>query len=363
MEYENRAGCYARIEEIRNRPLIVYATSVRSNSSANMASDVIPEFIKQIELIPKDITDVDVLIVSNGGDPITSWRIMGILRERFERIGVLVPFVAYSAATLLALGADEIVMHPYSNIGPIDPQVTVSKPNGRVSFSSEDIRYFIEFVKKDFGISGQAELSAALGLLCKNDIIDPINLGTTKRSQQLSIALGEKMLSMHMKDAEKAHTIAEKLNSSFYHHGYTVGRKEAESMGLNVQTPPPALQELMWSVWSSLCCDMECNKPFDLMAEIMNNPSFEYLKTAQTVSVPINIPAPITQQIVAQITAQNCAAQVRNTVVLRRLLAVIESVRCRSGVFLESNVLAWRNIDGNISVNVTDSTKGWEDLA
>jgi ClpP class serine protease len=75
-------------------------------------------------------------VVSNGGDPIVAWRAITLLRERVEQIGVLVPQAAYSAATLLAMGADEIVMHPNGNLGPVDPQILVKRsgePNHSVS--------------------------------------------------------------------------------------------------------------------------------------------------------------------------------------------------------------------------------------
>ncbi len=126
MSYVTRKLLLQSISEKRNRPVITYVTSIRPNMSCNMAGDAIIPVIEQIELIPETAKEVDFLIISNGGDPITALRIMSLLRERFDRIAVLLPYVAYSAATILALGADEIVMHPYSNLGPVDPQLTLS---------------------------------------------------------------------------------------------------------------------------------------------------------------------------------------------------------------------------------------------
>jgi hypothetical protein len=118
MTYEDRVRLYNKIEEVRGRPLITYITSSRVNAAGIMAADVIPEFCKQITKIPHEKTEVDLLLVSNGGDPVVSWRIISLLRERFKKVGVLLPYQAYSAATLVALGADDIVMHPFSNLGP-----------------------------------------------------------------------------------------------------------------------------------------------------------------------------------------------------------------------------------------------------
>ena len=129
MGYSERKKLYQAYEEKRNRPLISYVTSIRPNLPSQMASDAITTIIHQISQIPEDKNSIDFLIISNGGDPIVALRIITILRERFEHISVIVPYVAFSAATILALGADEIVMHPYSNLGPVDPQLSVTKMN------------------------------------------------------------------------------------------------------------------------------------------------------------------------------------------------------------------------------------------
>ena len=140
MSYDSRLELYKRIETARGRPLIAYITSSRQNASAQMASDVIPQFTKQLIRIPRASQEVDVLIVSNGGDPTVSWRMISLIRERFQKVGVLLPYAAFSAATLLALGADEIVMHPFSNLGPVDPQLSYPKTNSDATGSARQCR-------------------------------------------------------------------------------------------------------------------------------------------------------------------------------------------------------------------------------
>ena len=104
MSFDDRVMLYRKIEDLRKRPLVVYVTSSRQNASGQMASDVIPQLTKQLVAIPKDYEDIDLLIVSNGGDPIVSWRMISMIRETFKKVGILLPYAAYSAATLLALG-------------------------------------------------------------------------------------------------------------------------------------------------------------------------------------------------------------------------------------------------------------------
>lgn len=202
MAYSSRIAFYRTIEEYRQRPLIAYVTSSRHNASGVMSSDVIPHFIKQIREIPKEQQKVDILVVSHGGDPNVPWRIVSILRERFQSVGIMLPYAAYSAATLMALGADEIVMHPFANLGPVDPQLTYRKPGTEqtINFGSEDLRNFLEFVRSDVGISDQEQITRAFELLCKD--VGTVPIGVAKRSTQLSLSMGEKLLSLHIATLE-----------------------------------------------------------------------------------------------------------------------------------------------------------------
>ena len=172
MELGERIKRYRAIEAHRKRPLIVYATSTRANASAMMAADVVREFIDQLDAI-NDGKVVDILIHSSGGDALTSWKLMSMLRERFESVAVLVPYMAFSAATIFALGADEIVMHPHASLGPIDPQITIQTTGGGARrFSFEDVGAFLRFVTDEIGISEQAYVSAVVEKLFS--VVDPV---------------------------------------------------------------------------------------------------------------------------------------------------------------------------------------------
>jgi hypothetical protein len=102
---------YREIESERERPLIVYATSPRQAAGGSIASDVIPEFLDQLATLPRSCQAVDVLIASNGGDPNTAWRIVSLIRERVEKLGVLIRR-RHSALRPDRAGADEVLMHP-----------------------------------------------------------------------------------------------------------------------------------------------------------------------------------------------------------------------------------------------------------
>src|SRR5947209_8738431 len=105
MGLNQRLTLYQKIEGHRKRPMLVYVTSKREGINASMASNALPYVIDQLNALPADATDLDLLIVSLGGDPMVAWRIMSLIRQRVDRVSVLIPQSAYSAATLVALGA------------------------------------------------------------------------------------------------------------------------------------------------------------------------------------------------------------------------------------------------------------------
>lgn len=358
ISYDERVNLYNQIEKIRGRPLICYVTSSRNNASANMASDVIPEFAKQILSIPTTNKKVDILIVSNGGDPTVSWRIISLLRERFNEVGVLLPYAAYSAATLLSLGADEILMHPFSNLGPVDPQLSYRKRNNEpINFGSEDLSHFIEFVRKDVGISDQEQLEKAFELICKD--VGAIPIGVAKRGTNLALSMGEKLLSLHMKDKSKATAIAEALNKSFYNHGYPVGRSEAKSIGLSIIEPEPLLENLMWKIWENIETELECNKPFNPLEIIFNHQeTASLLAPVPQIQLPTNLPPQIAQQAYNAILQQIQVISI-NPLDYEVTNATLESARCRSKFITKGKINAVRKPDMNIAVNIITTSCGW----
>lgn len=363
MGYAERVELYKQIEEVRKRPLITYVTSSRSDGGGGrMGSDAIPMFCEQIQRLPTTAHGVDVLIVSEGGDPIVSWRIISMLRERFDKIGVLLPYQAYSAATLLALGADEIIMHSFSNLGPVDPQLHVEKNNeGKregLDFAAEDLSHFIDFVQSDVGITDQAQKERAFELLCKE--VGTVPIGAAKRSSNLALSLGEKLLSLHMDDQNKVRAISEALNKSFYHHGYPVGRAEAKKIGLPIIEAPDDLETLIWEVWKDLEGEMKCNEPFNPFEVVMADPTLsQQIGPVPQIQVPANLPPDLLQQIYQQFL-QNVPVVPVQPIYYEFFNATIESTRIRSEYRSRIMISAIRNPDLNININVTPISQGWK---
>lgn len=282
MGIEARIQLYQQMEQIRKRPLLVYVTSSRVNAHAQIAGDVIPEFLDQLQALPKGCKELDLLLVSNGGDPTVAWRVVSLIRERVEKFSVLVPQAAFSAATLIALGADEIVMHPHGNLGPTDPQIMVkhrNNGNGQadlIPFGSEDLGAFLKYARESVGLTDQAQLKDIFAKFC--DEVGTVAIGVAARSSQLGVVMGEKLLQLHMtgdSNMQKARGISEKLTRDYFHHGYPVSRKEAKDIGLKVAKEMPEVEDLMWQIWTNLSEELALRTPFQPISLIAKLPGYE----------------------------------------------------------------------------------------
>ncbi|HWA82808.1 MAG TPA: hypothetical protein VG820_05220, partial [Fimbriimonadaceae bacterium] len=93
----------------------------------------IPPFVDLLHDVETG-SDVDLLLQTPGGDVDQAERIVLMCRKRVGdgTFRVLVPDSAKSAGTLIAIAADEIVMGEPSELGPIDPQISVTTANGEL---------------------------------------------------------------------------------------------------------------------------------------------------------------------------------------------------------------------------------------
>ena len=82
--------------------------------------------------VPED-SNIDFLLHTGGGDVDSAEKITKLLWSKVGLNGslrVIVPDFAKSAGTLIAIGADTIMMSESSELGPIDPQVVISDGDG-----------------------------------------------------------------------------------------------------------------------------------------------------------------------------------------------------------------------------------------
>jgi hypothetical protein len=76
--------------------------------------------------------DLDLLLHTGGGDVDAAEKVINMVRNKVGTgvLRIVVPDYAKSAGTLMVLAADYVVMSDTSELGPIDPQITLSDGNG-----------------------------------------------------------------------------------------------------------------------------------------------------------------------------------------------------------------------------------------
>jgi hypothetical protein len=279
---------YKIIEELqkeRGSLVITYITSTRLNFEAQIAFDAIRIIYDHLILnnANKNKTKIDLFLHSNGGDSVVPWRLVTLLREYCKKLTVLIPHKAYSAATLIALGADEIIMHPMGIMGPVDPTVTnifnptnPANPNQILGISVEDVSSYINLIKEDVGIHHEDELIQAFNILANK--VHPLALGNVKRFMVQSRMMAKKLLELHMgksDDEHKINDIVDNLTSKLYYHAHPINRNEAKSLGLKVIKPPILIENLLWKLYLEYEAEMLMDKPFMPLTELFNqDPNF-----------------------------------------------------------------------------------------
>lgn len=110
------------------KPVISYFTSFRHPVMiTDEDADMLEGLLQKCDLS----NGFYLLLSSPGGDGLAAERIVNICRSYSgdEKYGVIVPGKAKSAATMICLGASEIMMSKTSELGPVDPQI-VMEENG-----------------------------------------------------------------------------------------------------------------------------------------------------------------------------------------------------------------------------------------
>lgn len=264
-----------RIEQLRGSKVILYATSDRpAPFGGQIGLDVIPLFKKHLEKIGK-VAKIDLVIFSTGGDTLVPWRLVAMIREYCGEYSLIVLHKAHSAATMIALGADSVLMDELSEMSPIDPSVTNSynpsdPQNSQVKLpiSVEDVFAYLDLASKKIGIKREEELVKVFNKLIEsNPSVHPLAIGNVFRSHNLIRLLANKLLASHakkMSDDEIAKVISiltEKLHS----HHYFIGRKEAkDDIGIKTVNQPNE-QEATWmrDAYEKLTQDMKLGITFN----------------------------------------------------------------------------------------------------
>ncbi|MDP2637801.1 MAG: hypothetical protein Q8P26_01955 [Candidatus Levybacteria bacterium] len=151
---DSNKRCSEIVKEIQNltkRRTITYFAAGLNNTGAFVDdSDAIS--IEDLLSYPSDLEGLDLILNSYGGSALAAERIVNVCRKyvqqnKIKEFRVVVPRFAKSAATMIALGADFILLCKNAELGPIDPQLILlgndgkpfSKPGYQITKAVDDL--------------------------------------------------------------------------------------------------------------------------------------------------------------------------------------------------------------------------------
>ncbi|GBF33176.1 hypothetical protein DCCM_2273 [Desulfocucumis palustris] len=282
MTREERLALIRQLEEVRGSTVICYITGDRENVNTRIAPDVIPVLYKHLEQA-ENRDKIELFLYTRGGDVLTPWRMVHLVREYTEHFNVLVPYRATSAGTLICLGANEIVMTKMGELGPIDPSVVNAfnpqdpvNPAARVPVNVEDVYSYLALAKEKGGLSSDTALAQAFTLLAEH--IHPLALGNVHRNYLLIRSLAYKMLRLRCNfcEPDKLKNIVNNLTEKLYAHNHMISRREAvEEIGLHVTVPPWTEEKMMWELYRGYAGSLKLEEPFN-PAEMLQGERTEF---------------------------------------------------------------------------------------
>lgn len=194
--------------------------------------------------------DLHLLLCSPGGDGETAVRLARMAQASCRRFVVLVPEAAKSAATILALGAHEIVMGPTSDLGPIDPQVLITN---RGYFSAKDLIAAVEEALRD--VSERPDtfpLHAAMLAGLDSTAVQFARSALARTGDLARQALGSNPDRDDAEISALCEMIDKPLITAPHSHAAVIGAQEAALAGLPVsQLGPDSPQwQAIWALWT-----------------------------------------------------------------------------------------------------------------
>lgn len=260
----------SEIEEQTDSKVIVLILGDRRGMETKIAPDVLPFCLEHLSQFNQP-EKISLFLYSTGGITMAGYALANLLLEFSEKYDVIVPFKALSCATLITLGADQIIMTKMGQLSPIDPSInsplapTVPIPvtgGARpVPVNVEDVINYIELAKNELGIKDEDLLTRLYDRISQN--VHPLVLGAVYRSREQIGFLAQMLLERHLGDGEKIKNIIEILTRGRFSHDYVIGRKEAkEILQLPIVDVPAELDAAIVNLYSEYDKLLQLSLPY-----------------------------------------------------------------------------------------------------
>ncbi len=291
---------YRNLEAITGRPLVVYASDFLNRGKVLACAGEVEIDLRDRDGIievtnPLPDDTVDVLLYSPGGLPDAADSIVQIIRSKFRHTRFLIPAVAKSAATMIALSGDALLMERNAELGPIDPQFRISHPDGTV-IAAPAQAIIDQFQKaQDLLAQDPTKLPAWIPVLQQygpalyQQCLNAIELSKDYVRQWLRTGMFK-----NENDAdERARRVVDYLgdHNAFKSHGARVGVKELDDHGVPVTVinEDAALYDAVTSVYHAITLTFDSTGAYKIFE---NSRGHALIRLVQQVQVVMGGPSP-----------------------------------------------------------------------
>jgi hypothetical protein len=261
------AACQA-LTQFRQKPLLVLYYPLSAPMTEDDLEDVYEALRAAGTTIENKLPSLDVLVESNGGNPVAGYRLAQLIRDFAADVSFLVADHAYSAATLLCFSGNMVRLAHYAGLSPID--ITLVSAEGRTpeeSVELANVDNFLEFAKKARetieGMLQRLGCSAARTSVDSDLLVEMVRqvtalqVGKFFRERVLTGHYAEELLDSYMfppfKDAE------DRRNRVVHHflfaapaHEFHIDYHLCQKWGLTVTEMPTAESDLAKGVVATL---------------------------------------------------------------------------------------------------------------
>lgn len=179
------------------------------------------------------VAKLDVVLDSGGGSIDSAYKVLKLLKMYADRVTVIVPFYAKSAASLIAIGADELVMCKNGDLGPVDPQVR--DPQSGHFIPAHSIKESVE------SIEGTKDIAVKLSFA---DKIPVLLIGAYRESGISS----KQYLDHILGDGPSKDKVTKAFTEQFLSHGFPMDRDFLAKTGISVTHPPEETECVLYDL-------------------------------------------------------------------------------------------------------------------
>jgi hypothetical protein len=243
-----RTNLLSAIEKARNSSVIAYVL----HDQAVIADDAVLHLYDKLEALGQR-ERIDLFLVSRGGFTEACWRVVTLLRDYCTHLGVLVPHRAHGSATLIALGADEIVMGPLGELSSTEsarPHPLLPGPDGQpFAPSVQDLPAALALLAGAGADSSAGLAPATLAAILER--VHPLVIGSLEQARALARLVSRNALTLHMRgeaDTDRISRVVDTLNGGLHSPIYPLAHAEAAALGLPVTRATGRLAHDLWAL-------------------------------------------------------------------------------------------------------------------